>query len=113
MVFFSAVWYGLVIVFGHTQSAATGLALMVVIGAVQSFTMVSMSVLLFSITEPAYRGRAGGVRMLAVYGLPMGLLAGGALIEWIGVSATYNLFGIVGIIGTCLIVARWPGVIRV
>ena len=110
MVFFSAVWYGLVIAFGHTQSAATGLALMVVIGAVQSFTMVSMSVLLFSITEPAYRGR---VRMLAVYGLPMGLLAGGALIEWIGVSATYNLFGIVGIIGTCLIVARWPGVIRV
>ena len=113
MVFFSAVWYGLVIAFGHTQSAATGLALMVVIGAVQSFTMVSMSVLLFSITEPAYRGRVGGVRMLAVYGLPMGLLAGGALIEWIGVSATYNLFGIVGIIGTCLIVARWPGVIRV
>ena len=108
-----AVWHVLVIVFGHSQSATMGLGLMIVIGAVQSFSMVSMSVLLFTLTEASYRDRVGGVRMLAVYGLPMGLLAGGALIEWIGVSATYNLFGLIGIMGTCLIVMKWPAVLKV
>ena len=112
IVSFIAVWHGLVIVFGHTQSAFVGLGLMVVVGAVQSFSMVTMSVLLLSITDPSYRGRVGGVRMLAVYGLPMGLLAGGALIERIGITATFNLFGLVGIMGTCLIVARWPKIMQ-
>ena len=46
-----------------------------------------------------------GVRMLAVYGLPLGLLAAGAIIEWAGVNATVMLFGTVGllaIVGTAL-----------
>ena len=110
---FIALWHVLVIVFGQIQSAPIGLALLIVIGAVQSFSMVSMSVLLFTITEASFRGRVGGVRMLAVYGLPMGLLAGGVSIEWIGIPATYSVFGLVGIIGTCLIVAKWPAILRV
>ena len=113
MVIFIALWHVLVIVFGQSETLASGLALMVVIGMVQSLSMVSMSVLLFTITEAPYRGRMGGVRMLAVYGLPMGVLAGVAMIEWIGINTTYNFFGIIGMIGTCLIVAKWPAVLRV
>ena len=107
-----AVWHTLVIAFGHTESAYLGLVLITVIGALQSFAMVSMSVLLLTTTEVAYRGRVSGVRMLAVYGLPMGLLLGGALIEWIGVTATFNLFGVIGLAGTALIIIRWPLVLR-
>jgi len=113
MVFFIALWHVLVAIFGQTETAPSGLVLMIVIGMVQSFGMVSMSVLLFTITDVSYRGRMAGVRMLAVYGLPMGLLAGGAMIEWVGVPTTFNVFAAIGIVGTGLIVAKWPAVLRV
>ena len=45
--------------------------------------------------------------MLAVYGLPMGLIAGGALIEVIGTHATFSLFTLRGITLTLVIAARW------
>ena len=98
--------------FGQIQSPLAGTLLITLIGAIQSFAMISMAVLLLTITEETYRGRVSGVRILAVYGLPMGLIAGGALIEWIGVGATFILFGVVGIGGTLAVAARWPDVLR-
>ena len=46
-------------------------------------------------------------KMTVVAGMPMGLLTGGALIEWIGVPATTVIFGLTGILTTLVIVARW------
>ena len=53
-------------------------------GFVQSFCMVPMAVLLLRVADPAFRGRVMGVRMLAVYGLPLGLLLSGPLVEHAG-----------------------------
>ncbi len=44
-------------------------------GFFQSFCMIPMAVLLLRVANPALRGRVMGVRMLAVYGMPIGLLA--------------------------------------
>ena len=74
--------------------------------------MIALSVLLLSTAEPAYRGRVSGVRMLAVYGLPMGLLLAGALIETIGITATLAGYGVVGVLSTLWVVKRWPAVAR-
>jgi hypothetical protein len=48
-----------------------------------------------------------GVRMLAIYGHPVGLLIAGALIERIGFTATATTFGVVGILATSAVLLHW------
>jgi len=48
-----------------------------------------------------------GVRMLAIYSLPVGLLVAGALIGWIGFRATASIYAVVGLVFTILIAVRW------
>jgi predicted MFS family arabinose efflux permease len=105
-------WYLCLMLFGQTETAVTGTMVIVFIGAAQSFSMISMSVLLLTTTDELYRGRVSGVRMLAVYGLPIGLIVGGALIEWIGTTATFTLYTMIGITCTLAIAAKWPVLFR-
>jgi hypothetical protein len=56
---------------------------------------------------PRFRGRVMGVRMLAIYTLPLGLLIAGALIERIGFGPTATLYAVVGGIVTVVIALRW------
>jgi len=48
-----------------------------------------------------------GVRMMAIYSLPVGLLVAGALIERIGFTATATLYAAVGLAFTIIIALRW------
>ncbi len=83
------------------------------IGFAQSLAMISMGAVLLMVTAPAYRGRVMGVRMLAVYDMPLGLLAGGALIEWFGVRFQILTFAVAGLVlfGCAVAVTRgrWLG----
>ena len=54
-------------------------------------------------SDESMRGRVMGVRMLAIWGLPLGLVAAGPLIELIGYAATcfiYNALGLAATIAT-------------
>ena len=95
-------------IFAQTDSNAMGLPLLALIGASISFCMISMSVVLMTFTKFEMRGRVMGIRMLAVYGLPMGLVIGGWLIEQYGVPATITGYAIVGLIALVLAVLKWP-----
>ena len=66
-------------------------------GLAQSFTMVAMTTLLLSVTPSGMRGRVMGLRNLAVYGLPLGLLASGALADLFGAPTALAINGGVGI----------------
>ncbi len=48
-----------------------------------------------------------GVRMLAIYSLPLGLLAAGALIDEIGFAATGTLYAATGLALMLTIVLHW------
>ena len=61
--------------------------------------MISMSVTLLNMVASEFRGRILGVRMLAVYGLPVGLLIAGAVMETIGYASLITMFCIIGILG--------------
>ncbi|MEK9675756.1 MAG: MFS transporter [Chloroflexota bacterium] len=106
------VWYVLLILFAGTDSNDQGLPLLALIGASISFCMIAMSVVLMTFTRTEMRGRVMGVRMLAVYGLPMGLVIGGWLIEQIGVRSAITWYAIVGLGFTALSAIIWPGLIR-
>jgi hypothetical protein len=54
-----------------------------------------------------FRGRVMGVRMLAIYGLPVGLLGAGALIERIGFAATASAYCVFGLAVTLGIALHW------
>lgn len=107
MIACALVWLGLNLVFSWIQTPRWGEFLLVVIGVAQSFCMVPMAVILLRTADPAFRGRVMGVRMLAVYGLPLGLLLSGPMIEHLGFAMTGSLFSLVGIAFTLLIAAHW------
>jgi Na+/melibiose symporter-like transporter len=100
-------WFALNLAFSWIESPVLGEAVLFVAGLVQSFCMVPMAVLLLRGTEPALRGRVMGVRMLAVYGLPVGLLLSGPLVEHAGFAVTGSLYSLVGFGFTLLIAVRW------
>jgi len=105
------VWYVLLILFAQTDSDAVGLPLLALIGASISFCMISMSVVLMMFTKFEMRGRVMGVRMLAVYGLPMGLVLGGWLIEIYGVPAAITGYAIAGLVLVVASIVKWPKLI--
>jgi hypothetical protein len=66
-----------------------------------------MSVMLLHGAGERFRGRVMGVRMLAIYGVPIGLLVAGILIEHIGFTTTAGLYCVIGLALTGLIAVRW------
>jgi predicted MFS family arabinose efflux permease len=101
------VWYALLVVFTLLPSAAAGMVMLMLAGFAQSLGMVPMSVILLRTSDERFRGRVMGVRMLAVYGLPLGLLCAGALIDRMGFRATEALYCAIGIGFTIAIGFRW------
>jgi hypothetical protein len=101
------IWHILVLIFAQTESLPTGLVMLMLSGLAQSLTMVSHTVILLRASSQRYRGRVMGVRMLAIYSLPVGLLVAGVLINWIGFRATATLYAMVGLVFTILIAVRW------
>ena len=104
---FTAIWYGLVLVFGHLTSFALGWMTLLVAGFVQNVAMISMTATIIAASGEGFRARVMGVRTLAVYGMPVGLMASGVLIERIGYPLTITLSATIGLLFTALIGIRW------
>ncbi|OFX06826.1 MAG: arabinose ABC transporter permease [Alphaproteobacteria bacterium RIFCSPHIGHO2_12_FULL_66_14] len=100
-------WFAFNLAFSWVEQALLGEAILFAAGFVQSFCMVPMAVILLRVTEPAFRGRVMGVRMLAVYGLPVGLLLSGPLVEHAGFAVTGSLYSLLGSGFTLLVAVRW------
>ncbi len=94
-------------VFGHLQSMGPGLLVLLVAGFVQSVAMIAMTANLLNASDERFRARVMGVRTLAIYGMPLGLMASGVLIERIGYPLTISVFSMVGLVFTLLIGIRW------
>jgi len=97
--------------FGMMETKLTGQAFLMMTGFAQSLAMISMAVTLLDTTEPEYRGLVMGVRMLAVYGLPIGLLGSGAIIEWLGFPVAVTLYSGTGLLVSAWIAYQWRGAI--
>ena len=107
MIVAAVIWHIMVLVFAQMLTLWAGIVMLIVCGFFQSLTMVCHTVILLSASTPRYRGRIMGVRMLAIYSLPLGLLAVGVLIDWIGFRATASLYALLGLAFTVLIALRW------
>jgi predicted MFS family arabinose efflux permease len=107
MIFFALAWHAALLVFVQMESPTGGRMILVIAGFSQSLSLVPMSVLLLRSAGERFRGRVMGVRQLAIYGSPIGLLGAGALIERIGFTLTASLYCLVGAALIGLIALYW------
>ncbi|MGH7334068.1 MAG: MFS transporter [Candidatus Rokuibacteriota bacterium] len=103
----TAIWYALLLGFGHVQGMSGALLVLLAAGFVQNMAMISMAATLLAAAGEGFRARVMGVRTLAVYGLPIGLMVSGALIERIGYPLTISASAALGLVFTLLIGFRW------
>jgi MFS family permease len=107
MVASTVAWYAALLVFVQMQTVPTAIVWLLLTGFCQSLSMISVAVILMRTANEHFRGRVMGVRMMVIYGLPLGLLAAGSLIEAIGFAATGTLYASAGMAMTLVIVTRW------
>ena len=107
MLWSAGLWFFAILLFGQTTTFGLGLVLLFVAGLVHSFCLTPLAAVMLRSSEETMRGRVMGVRMLAIWGLPLGLLASGPLIAGIGYSATTLLYAGLGLAATLAIAYRW------
>lgn len=100
-------WYLLVLVFAYMPDATSGRITLVLAGLCQSFSMVPLTALLMRVSDERYRGRVMGVRMLAIYGLPVGLMVYSPIMDQIGFTVTATFYCLVGLLATAGIAWYW------
>ena len=93
-----ALWHACLLGLALPIGAGTAMALYLGAGMMQSLSMLALSILLVRTSDERFRGRVMGARMLAIYTLPLGLLAAGGLIPLIGFSALVALYVGVGLL---------------
>ena len=107
MIIASSAWFLLDLVFAFTQNLYFGMFILMLAGFVQSLCMTPLAAVMLRATEPAFHGRVMGMRMLAIWGLPIGLLISGPLVESIGYFATAGLYSALGLILTLALTVYW------
>lgn len=92
MVFACAGWYLCLLGLALPIGAPTAMLLYVGAGLNQSMSMVALSIILLRTSGERFRGRVMGVRMLAIYTLPIGLLAAGPIVAAVGFRGLVLLY---------------------
>ncbi len=107
MVGATCMWYATLLLFVQIKTMPLALVCLLLAGFSQSLSMISVAVILMRSVDERFRGRVMGVRMMVIYGLPLGLLAAGSLIDRIGFAATGALYAAAGLCLMLLIVLHW------
>jgi predicted MFS family arabinose efflux permease len=107
MIASTVLWYAVLLLFVQMQTVPTAIGCLVVAGFSQSLAMISIAVILMRTAAENFRGRVMGVRMMVIYGLPLGLMAAGSLIDAIGFAATGTLYAVAGMALMLTIILRW------
>ncbi|MBN9004347.1 MAG: MFS transporter [Rhizobiales bacterium] len=107
MIVGTVTWYCMLLAFAQVRSVPFAIAVLLLAGFAQSLSMISVLVVLLRTASEHFRGRVMGVRMLAIYSLPLGLLAAGNLIDKIGFGATATLYAVTGLLAIGAIALRW------
>ena len=107
MICAGAAWFVAMLLFGQTRTLELGILFLFVAGFVQSFCVTTLAAVLLRGAPDHMRGRVVGLRMLAVWGLPLGLLIAGPTIARLGFSATTLIYCGLGFALTLAIGYRW------
>jgi MFS family permease len=107
MLYTAAVWYLMLLMFSQMHSIPAAMACLTLGGISQSMSMIAIAVILMQTAGERFRGRVMGVRMLTIYGLPIGLMVAGSLIDAVGFSATTMIYVAVGLSMLMAVALHW------
>jgi len=107
MLWSAGLWFTAIFFFGLTRTLPIGIALLFFAGFVQSFCMTPLAAIMLRGADESMRGRVMGARMLAIWGLPLGLVAAGPLIARYGFTPTTLLYSGLGLAATFAIGYGW------
>jgi len=107
IIIFCSLWYVMLFIFSQFNNLQIGIPILIVTGCVQGLGLVPMSAMLVRTSDKRYSGGILGLRMLAVYGLPIGLLIAGPVITFFGYKTMVTIYSIFGLTSIGLIMWRW------
>jgi len=107
MIVSSAIWFVLLLAFSWVTNIWLGVLTLFLSGLAQSICLTPLAAVMLRGAGDEYRGRIMGMRMLAIWGLPGGLLIAGPLIGSIGFAMTGTLYALVGLALMLFMVLRW------
>jgi MFS family permease len=107
MIISAAIWFALGGVFAFNEISGVGIVILVLMGFAQSLCVTPLVAVMLQSADPAYRGRVMGIRILAILGLPLGLMLSGPLIESIGFGGTISLYSLIGLLGALSMTRIW------
>jgi MFS family permease len=103
----TCVWYTTLLVFVQVKTMPFAVVCLMLAGFSQSLSMIAVAVILMRSVDERLRGRVMGVRMMVIYGLPLGLLAAGSLIDLFGFATAGTLYAAAGLLLMLAIVLHW------
>ena len=108
MVFGCIFWHVAIFSIAFSTYFYVSVSIVLLAGIFQSFSMVIMAMLILRYTSEDMRSRVLGVRQLAVYGLPLGLVISGFVSENFDVVAALIGNAVVGLILLAFVLITWP-----
>ena len=107
MLIAAGAWFLLDLAFAFSTHLYMGMGILLFAGFVQSLCMTPLAAVMLRATTPDYHGRVMGMRMLAIWGLPIGLLVSGPFVESIGYVATAAIYSVLGLLLTIAMTVYW------
>ena len=107
----AALWFVMLLVFSLQTDFGMGMFVLVCVGCVSSLSMTPLASVMLRETDAAFRGRVMSMRMLAIWGLPAGLLVAGPLIDLVGYRAMAFTYIGLGLLMTLGVAVRWHKVL--
>ena len=108
MVFGCIFWHVAIFSIAFSTYFYVSVSIVLLAGIFQSFSMVIMAMLILRDTSEDMRSRVLGVRQLAVYGLPLGLVISGFVSENFDVVAALIGNAVVGLLLLAFVLITWP-----
>ena len=108
MVFGCIFWHVAIFSIAFSTYFYVSVSIVLLAGIFQSFSMVIMAMLILRYTSEDMRSRVLGVRQLAVYGLPLGLVISGFVSENFDVVAALIGNAVVGLLMLAFVLITWP-----
>jgi len=98
LIFFMIIWHLLMLATSLFPVKTIMFVLLILFGSATSISMILLTMLILSITEKKMIGKIMGIRQLAIFAFPFGLVIGGYMIDQLGIVYSIQIIGIFGLL---------------
>ena len=98
LIFIMIIWHVLMIATSLFPVKTIMYVLLILFGSSTAICTILLTMLILTITEKRMIGKVMGIRQLAIFAFPIGLLAGGYMIDQIGLEFSIQAIGFLGLV---------------